>query len=266
MVSARWCRLSTTRVTPASRSQRRMRDDQRRRRPPAAPPWRGRARAAAGGWPGRRSAPAPASARERAAHSLGAAGEHHVVSRQAVRVAMLQEEEAVRVGDVVGRRAAERARRRRESRPRRPRSRRTCRPAFRRPRSRRRRPRTPRGTSRSGTRVQAELLEDRSAAPRRRRRRSRIPRGSSSGRACAGPLKVSRLLPPSERTRSVDRWRRSRSSSVSNRQSSCRRRPSRGVAPSARIFARASSALSKRSLISRSSGMRACQNPCLICV
>src|SRR5262245_21615470 len=68
----------------------------------------------------------------------------------------------------------------------------------------------------------------------------------------AGPLNVSSDLPPSERTRNVDRCRRSRSSSVSNRQSSCSRRPSRGVAPSARILSRASSALSKRSLISRS--------------
>ena len=75
---------------------------------PATRPWRERSRVAAGEWPGRRSAPAPASSAARhrgAAHSPARTGEHHVVSREAVRVAMLQEEEAVRVGDVVRRRA-----------------------------------------------------------------------------------------------------------------------------------------------------------------
>src|SRR5438105_4552379 len=67
-----------------------------------------------------------------------------------------------------------------------------------------------------------------------------------------GPLKVSRFLPASVRTRSTQRRRRSDSSSVSSRASSCRRRERRGAAPAARIAARASSGLANRSLTSRS--------------
>ena len=70
---------------------------------------------------------------------------------------------------------------------------------------------------------------------------------------CTGPLNVSRLLPFSMRTRSTHRRRRNSSSSVSSSESSCSRRPSRGVAPQATMAARASSAESNRSLISRSS-------------
>ena len=108
------------------------------------------------------------------------AGEHHVVSVEAVRVAMLQEQEAVRVDDEVRRRAAERARRRRGSRLRRLRSRRTCRPASRRSRSRRRRRRIPRGTSRSGTRRAGRAPRGSCSSTAPSATTSRAPRGSSS--------------------------------------------------------------------------------------
>src|SRR5215471_17856421 len=70
---------------------------------------------------------------------------------------------------------------------------------------------------------------------------------------CTGPLKVNTLRPPSCRTRRADRRRRRSSLVVSSRQSSCRRRPCRGVAPMERTAARAASALSNGSLTSCSS-------------
>src|SRR5581483_2008546 len=68
-----------------------------------------------------------------------------------------------------------------------------------------------------------------------------------------GPLKVIVLFPDSMRTRSTDPWRRSDSSSLSSSASAWRRRQRSGVAPAAITAARAVSALSNRSLISRSS-------------
>src|SRR5687767_6384866 len=73
---------------------------------------------------------------------------------------------------------------------------------------------------------------------------------------CTGPLKVSRLLPFSTRTRSTQRRRRNCSSSVSSSASLCSRRPSSGEQPVASTAARASSAEANRSLISRSSDDR----------
>src|SRR5215470_1402169 len=80
---------------------------------------------------------------------------------------------------------------------------------------------------------------------------------------CTGPLNVSRLLPPSIRTRRADRQRWRSSLHVSRRQSSWSRRPWVGVAPVARTAARAASALSNRSLTSRSrvAAMRGLFNP-----
>src|SRR5687768_316370 len=78
------------------------------------PPWREPKTVVADGWPGRRSAPAPAGSFAGAAHLRagrygGQASEDHVGTGQAVGVAMLQEQESVRIGDVVGWRLAERA-------------------------------------------------------------------------------------------------------------------------------------------------------------
>ena len=78
--------------------------------------------------------------------------EHHVAVRQAVRGAMLQEQRAVGISDVVGRRSCRARWRSRECAPRRLQSRRMSPLAFRRSQSRRLRRRTPRDTSRNGTR------------------------------------------------------------------------------------------------------------------
>ena len=117
---------------------------------------------------------------------------------------------------------------------------------------RRLRARTPRGTSRSGTR--------REGRARSRTRSSSVPSPttvSSSSRTfmSAGlhrPLERQPALAVLHADAQHAAAASQRSSSVSSRTSSCRRRPSSGVAPAARMAARASSADANRSLISRS--------------
>ena len=202
-----------------------------------------------------------AAARERSDAAIRLV-EHHVACRSGRARRVLQEQRAVRVDDVVGRRAAERLR----PSPRCPlrclRSRRTRRPASRRSRRSRPRARTPRGTSRSGT--------TRAGRARSSTRSSDLAVADDRLELLAH-LHDAGLHRPLERQPALaaldaDAQRRTAAAAAARRRCRAARPPaaagpSSGVAPAARIAARASSADSNRSLISRSSGIADMDSP-----
>ena len=201
-VCGRWWRLRTRSVTPC------------RGEPPDDPPnerfaARRGSRASRGrDVSGRSRVPRPAVRTSAWRPSASVGVEQHVAGRQAALLAVPDEQPAIRFEHVVGGPAAERSRDAVDAALRRLRSRRTRRPAFRRWRRCSRRARTPRGTSGSETRRGIRALRGCCS--------SRWPSPttvSSSSRTfmragCTGPLKVSRLRPPSMRTRSAERRRR----------------------------------------------------------